>query len=284
MYKFLLNFGGLKKIKMQKMKYILFSLCCLLFATESHSQTNTKFVTGEYLKKTFAQDGNTLNYRIMYPNDFDNNKKYPVVLFLHGMGERGADNEKQLTHGSKFFRDSLDSYPAIVIFPQCPVTDYWANLSRPDEGGASRNFTFYYDKEPNPTMKMVITVITDLMAEPYTDDSRLYVSGLSMGGFGAFEFSYRLQDRVAAALPICGGGPRDKTKEMTQVPYWIFHGVKDDVVNPRFSIGMTRGIQQAGGKAKITIFPNANHNSWDPAFNDPEYLSWMFSKRRVELK
>lgn len=267
---------------MNKIKYILLSLCGLLFAWASLGQTNTITVTGEYLKKTYVQNGNTLNYRIMYPNNFDENKNYPVILFLHGMGERGADNEKQLTHGSKIFRDSLDKYPAIVVFPQCPVTDYWANLYRPDEGGARRNFAFYYDKEPNPTMGLVISLITELMAEPFTDDSRLYVSGLSMGGMGTFEFSYRLQDKIAAAMPICGGGPRDKAKEMTQVPYWIFHGVKDNVIHPRFSIAMTRGIQQAGGKAKITLFPNANHNSWDPAFNDPEYLSWMFSKRRTE--
>jgi len=269
---------------MQKIKYLLVSLCFLLFVATANGQTDSEIVSGEYLKKTFSQDGSTLKYRIMYPNGFDENKKYPVVLFFHGMGERGSDNEKQLTHGSKFFRDSIDKYPAIVIFPQCPVTDYWANLYRPDEGGASRNFTFYYDKEPNPNMKLVISLIDELMANSYTDNSRLYVSGLSMGGFGAFEFSYRLQDRVAAALPICGGGPRGKAKEMTEVPYWVFHGIKDNVVNPRYSIAMTKAIQQAGGKAKITLFPDANHNSWDPAFNDPEYFSWMFSKSRTELK
>lgn len=271
-------------MKIQLNKYILFILICCFVGAESFAQDGTKIVTGEYLYKTYKKDGKTLNYRIMYPNDFDEEKSYPVVLFFHGMGERGSDNKKQLSHGSKLFRDSLDKYPAIVIFPQCPETDYWANLYRPDHGGDKRKFSFYYDKEPNPTMSLVISLVDELLAEPYSDDSRLYVSGLSMGGMGTFEYSYRRQDKIAAALPICGGAPREKAKEMTQVPYWIFHGAKDDLVHPRYSLSMTKAIQQAGGKAKITLFPNANHNSWDPAFNDPEYLSWMFSKQRSDLK
>jgi len=260
--------------------FLIFLFCLTFGSIDAQNDSPPK--TGEYLNMTYERNGKTLNYRIMYPNDFDSSKSYPVVLFFHGMGERGSDNEKQLIHGSKFFKDSIDRYPAIVIFPQCPVNDYWSNLYRPDEGGAKRVYTFYYDREPNPSMSLVISLVDELMEKPFTDKSRLYVSGLSMGGMGTFEYSYRMQDKVAAAMPICGGGPREKAKDMTQVPYWIFHGVKDDVVNPRYSIAMTKAIQQAGGKAKITLFANANHNSWDPAFEDPEFLSWMFSKRRED--
>lgn len=237
-------------------------------------------VSGEYLKKTRTKGNVTMNYRIMYPHDFSEDETYPLVIFFHGMGERGSDNQKQLTHGSKLFQDSLRKYPAVVLFPQCPETDYWANLYRPDTGGASRKFDFYYNEKANPTMDVVIDLVNELSSESFIDDTRIYVSGLSMGGMGTFEFAYRLNDKLACAMPICGGGPRDKAEGMTDVPFWIFHGLKDDVVHPRYSMSMLKAIQQAGGKAKITLYENANHNSWDPAFAEPDYLKWMFKQKR----
>jgi predicted peptidase len=216
----------------------------------------------------------------MYPHDFSENNKYPLVLFLHGMGERGTDNETQMTHGSKLFKDSLNSYPAIVVFPQCPPTDYWANLYRPDEGGSSRVFTFHTDEGMNPTLKMVSELVDGLLKEAYVDEDRFYVSGLSMGAMGIWELLWRMPDKIAAALPICGGGPRDKASDMASVPVWAFHGVKDDVVHFRYSVNMVRAIQGADGKAKISLYPDANHNSWDPAFAEPKFLKWMFSKRK----
>jgi len=263
-----------------KMNLLVLPLLLWFSISSVWSQAQDMVETGEYLYKTYENGDDILQYRILYPDGFDPKAKYPVVVFLHGMGERGDDNETQLRHGARLFQDSMKSYPAIVIFPQCPVTDYWANLERPDEGGAKRKFTFYYDEAPHPTLQLVIELIDKVLAESYTDKDRLYVSGLSMGGMGAFELSYRLQNKVAAAMPICGGGPKSKGKEMTKVPYWVFHGIKDDVVHYRYSIAMTRAIQQAGGKAKITLFPEANHNSWDPAFADPDFLSWMFAQKR----
>lgn len=258
----------------------MISLALLLSSQLGIAQLLPDEVPGEYLYRTEVKGSDTLRYRIMYPHEFDTAKRYPLVVFFHGMGERGTDNERQLVHGSKLFRDSLHKYPAIVIFPQCPPTDYWANLYRPDEGGANRSFDFYYNEEPNPTMGIVIDVVNRLAAKPFVDDRRIYASGLSMGGMGTFEFAYRLNDKLACAMPICGGGPRDKAVGMTNVPFWIFHGLKDDVVHPRYSISMLKAIQQAGGKAKITLFENADHNSWDPAFAEPDFLKWMFEQRK----
>ena len=253
----------------------MIALFILPFGISGQTSTVTG---GEYLYKTFESGDAVLNYRIMFPHDFDVNEAYPLVLFLHGAGERDSDNEKQLTHGASLFKDSLEKYPAIVLFPQCPHNDYWASLYRPDSGGSSRRFDFYYDKSPNPSMDMVLQLVVKLLNKPFVDENRFYVSGLSMGGFGAFELSWRMQDKVAAALPICSGGPIDKAIDMDKVPYWVFHGVKDDVVHPRYSINMVKAIQQAGGKAKISLYPEANHNSWDPAFDEKDFLNWMFSK------
>lgn len=234
----------------------------------------------EYLYKEYKKEGKVLNYRILYPHDFDKSKSYPLVLFLHGMGERGNDNETQLALGADFFNEGIKKHPAIVIFPQCPVTDYWANLYRPDEGGAKRIYTFHIDQGPHPTLALVMALLDEMIAEPFIDDDRIYLGGLSMGAFGVWELLWRMPEKIAAAFPICGGGPREKAPAMISVPTWVFHGAKDDVVNPRYSIIMTEAIQQAGGQSKITLIPEGNHNAWDNAFADPELLNWLFSKKR----
>lgn len=233
-----------------------------------------------YTYHSYEKERNSLNYRMMLPLDFDEEKTYPVILFLHGMGERGTDNKTQLTHGAQFFLDSIQKYPAIVIFPQCPPIDYWANLYRPDEGGASRRFTYHTDEEPHPSLGLVIGLLDSLMQESYTDKNRLYVSGLSMGAFGVWELLWRIPEKIAAAIPICGGGPTKMASKMNEVPIWAFHGTKDDVVHPRLSANLVKAVQQAEGRAKITLIPGANHNSWDPAFADPEYLKWLFSHKK----
>jgi len=267
----------------QSILFMLFLLCHIPIWV--FGQPSSEEVDGEYLHRLEVAGEDTLHYRIMYPHDFDTSEQYPLVVFFHGMGERGSHNDRQLTHGSKLFRDSLHRYPAIVIFPQCPETDYWANLYRPDKGGADRTFDFFYSDAPNPSMSLTIKVVEDLLQQSYVDNLRLYASGLSMGGMGTFEFAYRLEDKLACAMPICGGGPPDKAADMIDVPFWIFHGAKDDVVNKQYSIDMYHAIQQGGGTAKLTMFPDANHNSWDPAFAEPEFLSWMFSnKRELEAK
>ena len=239
---------------------------------------------GEYASMEFARDGQKLLYRIMYPLHFDETQSYPLVLFLHGSGERGSDNQKQLVHGSRLFRDSLDKYPAIVVFPQCPESDYWVKMADFKDRHQSHNFEVVYEGKPNPAMGLVMDLMRELLDKPYVDPERFYVTGLSMGGMGTFEFSWRMHDRVAASMPICGAGPTAYAVGMKDVPMWIFHGIKDDVVRPGYSIAMLGAIQAAGGRARITLYPEANHNSWDPAFADPEFLSWMFSKRRTLKK
>jgi predicted peptidase len=256
---------------------LLFIFSFSLFGQDSVGDIQT----GTYLDKQWSSGNNQLNYRILYPHDFDSQKQYPLILFLHGMGERGVDNKTQMRHGSKLFLDSLKQYPAIVVFPQCPPTDYWANLYRPDEGGAARRFTFHTDEGPNPSLKMVLELTDDLLDKPYIDASRFYVSGLSMGAMGVWELLWRIPERIAAALPICGAGPVEKASAMSSVPLWIFHGASDSVVNPNYSIQLTKKIQQSGGKAKISLYPNVNHNAWDRAFAEPDFLSWMFSKKKT---
>lgn len=259
-------------------RILIFSIALLLLTNLAWGQMET----GKYLYKQHQYEGNTLNYRILFPQDFDENKRYPLVLFLHGRGESGNDNEKQLVHGSKLFLDSSKEYPAIVIFPQCPKTDYWSNVDRTQRDDGSLHFEYPTDRPANPALSAVMDLVNQQLEKPYVDENRLYVTGLSMGGMGTWELLWRMPEKIAAAAPICGGGAPEKASVMANIPIWAFHGMKDDVVVPRLSIRMVKAIQKEGGLAKITLFPDANHNAWDPTFAEPNYLPWLFSKYKGE--
>ncbi|WP_179351406.1 carboxylesterase family protein [Winogradskyella vidalii] len=224
----------------------------------------------------------TLLYRMLLPKDFDASKTYPLVLMLHGAGERGDDNKKQLTHGSRLFLNekNRDSFPAIVIFPQCPQNDYWSKLEA-DRSTKPITFNYKYKEAPTTAMTLVMDLMDEMLAQPYVKTEQVYAMGLSMGGMGTFEIIYRKPEMFAAAMPICGGGnPESVTAYATTIPLWIFHGAKDDVVDPKLSLGMASAILSAGGFPKLTLYDFANHNSWDPAFAEPELLTWLFSKSK----
>lgn len=257
-------------------RFLAFVIAILFGSFPSWGQV----ATGTYLPKQHQHAGTTLNYRILYPQGFDEGKHYPLVVFLHGAGERGSDNEAQLVHGSRLFLDAQQEYPAVVIFPQCPEGDFWANADFADRNDPASWFPT--DQAPQPSMAAVMDLIEQELAKPYIDENRFYLAGLSMGGMGTWELLWRMPDRIAAAVPICGGGAPEKAEEMLDIPIWIFHGMKDDVVPPNLSLRMLRALQRQGGLAKITLYPEANHNSWDPAFAEPHLLPWMFSQYKGE--
>jgi predicted peptidase len=236
-----------------------------------------------YQKKTFLHDGDTLLYRIMYPPGFDASETYPLLLFLHGKGERGNDNEKQLVHGADFFADpsNRENFPAIVVFPQCPENDWWARMGRSGDADSSRNFIFPAKGPPTPAMRLVLQLLDELVSEPYTDADRVYVGGLSMGGMGTFDLLAIRPGTFAAAFPICGGGnTRTAGKISRKTAFWIFHGAEDPAVAPEYSIAMAHAIRKRKGSVKLTIYPETGHNSWESAFKEKELLPWIFSHRR----
>ena len=236
----------------------------------------------KYESKTLIEGMDTLRYRILYPKDFSEEKSYPVVLFLHGAGERGNDNERQLIHGGKFFATDylMEKYPAIVIAPQCPTGSYWAHADV-DRTSYPVKLNFIYDEGPTKPMELVIKLLDQTLNEPYSDNNRVYVTGLSMGGMGTFEILFRKPDTFAAAIPICGGGdPESVEAYASKIPLWIFHGAKDNVVNPLQSIEMVSALLKAGATPKFTLYDFANHNSWDPAFAEPDFLPWLFSNKK----
>ena len=232
--------------------------------------------------ETHISKSDTLKYRMLLPKNFDESKQYPLVLFLHGAGERGDDNKSQLVHGSKIFLDETarDSFPAIVIFPQCPKNDYWSKLEA-DRSTKPITFKYKYDELPTPAMASVMDLMEQMNTKPFVKTNQIYVMGLSMGGMGTYEIIYRKPEMFAAAVPICGGGdPKSVTEYAKTIPLWVFHGAKDDVVNPNLSVKMVSAILDAGGFPKFTLYDFANHNSWNSAFAEPELLTWLFSKSK----
>lgn len=227
-------------------------------------------------------DGKFLPYRILLPENYDKSKKYPLVLVLHGGGERGSDNEKQLVHGAKMFSspEVRKNYPAIVVFPQCSEDAYWAS-TKIDRTKQPFTIEFDYSSPVQWTQQASIDLVKKLMQDEAVDKSRIYVTGLSMGGMGTFEAVYRNPDLFAAALPICGGGDlKLYDKRVTKTPFWIFHGAVDAVVDVKLSRDMVAKLKSLKGEVKYTEYPGVNHNSWENAFAEPEYLKWMFSKKR----
>lgn len=239
---------------------------------------------GLYEKQWFIQNGDTLPYRILFPEGYDTTKKYPLVLFLHGRGESGADNEKQLIHGSKLFLiDSIrKKHPAIIVFPQCAATSYWSNVQAVSTGTKNSKRTFYFTAggEPSTPMKLTMNLLDNLLLRYNIQQRQIYVMGLSMGGMGTFEIVRRKPGFFAAAIPICGGANPATASQLTKTKWWVFHGGKDDVVLPEYSEKMVAALKKQKAAVKFTLFPNANHNSWDPAFAEPGLLDWLFAQRK----
>ena len=239
----------------------------------------------EYKYGIFTKNNHSLPYRLLYPPSFDPSKKYPLVVFLHGSYEKGTDNELQLNIGGRYFLRNREQYPAFVLFPQCPVDDSWAYFeTRLDSvTGLANSWYFPFRKEPTQSTGLLKNLLDSLVLLPPVDPNRVYLGGLSQGGMGVFDMVARYPGMFAAAFPICGAGKVATAKYFAkQVPLWIFHGDKDDIVPVRFSRDFYKQIQKQGGNARYSEYPGVYHNSWVNAFGEKELLSWLFSN--VKLK
>lgn len=240
----------------------------------------------EFKYETFIHNNDTLNYRILFPKDFSADKSYPLVLFLHGAGERGSDNESQLVHGADLFlnEENRNKFPAVVVFPQCPKDDYWAKVDI-DRSEFPLEFDFQYEEGPTKAMQIVMKLMDSISGKSFIDQNRIYVGGLSMGGMGTFEILARKPETFAAAIAICGAADPETAENYREgLPIRIFHGLQDNVVPPKFSKKMAAAINENKGNASLRLYKNANHNSWDSAFQECDLLEWLFSYNLNEEK
>lgn len=234
-----------------------------------------------YKKEIFVQGTDTLRYRILYPEYYDSKTSYPLVVFLHGAGERGNDNEHQLDLGaSLFLNDSVRSrFPAIVIFPQCPPDSLWNQIP-----GPPFDTTVAVNREMNTlplsTPERLVKLLMDSLRDnKIADRRRIYVGGLSLGAFGTYDLIIHYPDYFAAAFAICGqANVALYPQKALNVPVWIFHGAIDNVINPWPDRSLIKALQDGGAKnAKYTEFPGVMHDSWVNAFAEPDLLPWLFS-------
>jgi len=238
-----------------------------------------------YERTAFITAGDTLPYRILFPENFDSSRKYPVLFFLHGRGESGTNNEDQLRNGGNLFLkpELRAQFPCIVIAPQCPSDSYWSNVKIRTDTLGRRSFSFRKKGKPTKAMWMLLGLVDRILEKPFIDSTQIYAGGLSMGGMGTFELLRRRQGLFAAAFAICGGDHLASVKKYQDVSLWIFHGGKDDIVIPEFSEKLVDKLRKRGADVRFSFYPDANHNSWDPAFAEPDLLPWLFSKSRTSL-
>jgi predicted peptidase len=206
-----------------------------------------------------------LPYRLLVPRNYDSTKTYPLHIFLHGVGERGADNEKQLSVGASFFlADSVrDRYPAFVVFPQCPSSDYW------------------FDEEIMEQLEELVDLLTGQY--PIARE-QISLGGFSMGGYGTFSMVARYPGLFVAAVAISGDGDESKAAYMAKPKWRIFAGGRDDIVPSMKSEQMARALDKAGAIVSFKLYPDTDHGgTWHHAFSEPDYFRWLFTQKERTL-
>ncbi|MCU0343733.1 MAG: alpha/beta hydrolase-fold protein [Ignavibacterium sp.] len=195
------------------------------------------------------------NYLLYLPKDYeDSNKQFPLVLFLHGMGERGTDIEKVKTHGIPKLISEGKEFPFIVVSPQCPDEYFWND-------------------------DVLIALLDEIEGNYRVDKNRIYVTGLSMGGHGTWTLALAQPNRFAAIAPVCGWSHPVEFCKLAHMPIWVFHGAKDFVVPLSLSEQIVEQLKACGAtKVKFTIYPEATHDSWTETYNNEELYKWFLEQ------
>jgi len=220
----------------------------------------------------FEKDGYTLPYRFLKPDQIDQGKVYPLVLFLHGVGECGTDNTRQLGNSvGEIIKRASTKEPFFMVVPQSK--GWWVSVP----WGLDSHIM---PEKPTPSMDATVALLGKITKEFPVDTKRIYVMGLSMGGLGTWDIISRYPDTFAAAIPVCGAGDTAQAPKLVNIPIWAFHGDRDTVVKTQRSRDMIEAIRKAGGNPKYTEIFNINHGAWGPAFTAPELYDWLFSQSK----
>ncbi|MHC4242340.1 MAG: carboxylesterase family protein [Planctomycetota bacterium] len=202
------------------------------------------------------------DYLLFLPEDYGKKRqRWPLMVFLHGAGERGSDLNKVKVHGPPKIVKNRKDFPFIVVSPQCPEGDWWTEK-----------------------VEVLINLVDDIAARYKVDKKRIYLTGLSMGGYGTWALASAYPERFAAIAPICGGGSRIMSLRLKDIPIWVFHGAKDRVVPLEESEEMVNAIRKRGGDVKFTIYPDAGHDSWTESYNNQELYDWFLEHSKSKKK
>lgn len=208
-----------------------------------------------------GKDGDA-KYVVFVPHDYTPEKEYPVILFLHGSGERGDDGMAPVLQGignAIKFKNHEKSFPFLVVFPQARKGGNW--------------------KAGEPDARSALAILDEVQRAYRTDPKRVYLTGLSMGGYGTWSLAAAHPGRWAALVPICGGGDPATADQIKHIPVWCFHGADDKGVPAKLSRAMIEALRKAGAEPRYTEYPYVGHNSWDPAYVTPELYPWLLSRK-----
>ena len=241
-------------------------------------------------KKEISKGEVVMPYRILYPENMEAGRQYPLFVFLHGMGKRGTDNEKQLDRGGKLFVDPANrkAFTCIAIYPQAPMESPFVGVRASGHffpGGfmgwsKSLGSGTYADAttEITPIGELVLDLIHSLIDSGVVDTNRIYLAGASMGAYSTYHFIAYWPELFAAAAPMGGGADMRLIDNWAgKVPVWIVHGAKDETVLPENDRQIAAVLEEKGVEYKYTEYPDAGHNCWDWAFQEPDFLQWFFS-------
>lgn len=259
------------------MKTGLIALCVLLaFATPSVAQDTTAFV-----KKVFSNAEGSIPYSILFPKNYDPNKKYTLVLFLHGEEQRGNDNEKQLAKGAPLFLkdDNRTRNPSIVVFPQCPADDSWSNMIVSKNQG--KPVITFGDHKATKTMNTLVALQQSLLKELPVDKNKVYLLGISDGATGAYELISRMPNTFAAAVIMGGAGDTTLAKPIRKTAFSVFHNSFDDVIPVQNCQDMVNALQQFYDTTdmEFMVYPTKGHNCWDKALAEASLLKWLYAQQ-----
>ncbi|MFA5203796.1 MAG: prolyl oligopeptidase family serine peptidase [Lentisphaeria bacterium] len=222
------------------------------------------FVDGDY----------RLPYRLLTPGGVVPATGFPLLVYFHGMGSIGNDNQKNLMLAGRFGDPGFQQrHPCYVLAAQCPEDQRWVTA----EWNAARHV---FHRTPTVYMALFIKLLEELLGALPVDRARLYVGGGSMGGFATWDILCRQPRRFAAAFPICGGCDVANAPALSHVPLWVFHGALDRSVLPSSSREMVAALRAAGGAPRYTEYPDVAHDAWNPALAEPELFDWLFAQRR----
>jgi predicted peptidase len=250
--------------------YILFLILILILLFFWSCKVNSQSSAVKLDTTNSAVNLDTLPYFLYFPDK--NIQLYPLVIFLHGYGQ---DVSTPFSPGLQHLVSPKvqNTYPCLVFAPQCPKGEKWVDTDW-------RLMGHTLPKEPNRWMKKLMQTLTYILEKYPIDRKKIYLTGLSMGGFGTWDLAMRQPETFAALVPVCGGGDTMQAPKIAHIPTWVFHGAQDNVISVERSRAMVRCLQKAGANPYYTEFPSLKHNSWDSAYAKPELYSWLFSQSK----
>jgi predicted peptidase len=266
---------------------ITLGLLLVFFVSVTKAQPAfTSMYSHLFVKSFMVVEKDTIFYRLMSPKNIEKGKRYQLVVFLHGSGERGNDaSDILLKHPGQFFANDTNrtNCPCFVLIPQCQPNSWWSNAIKNPNSKDSINGMYSFlpsDTITNDT-RLLIALLKQFSKNKQVDSKRIAIGGMSMGGMGTFEMLWRMPNFFSCAFPICGGGAVEKVSaSVKNLPIKIFHGLADNVVKPIHSQRMYNALQTKGANVELIEYKNVQHNSWVNAFAEPWLMEWIVKQKR----